>query len=59
MHDSLLVLLLCEEREKHEIRFKVNKLSNNECIASVNMWVSSNESYAHEIDGVVYDVQCW
>lgn len=52
-HDSLLVLLPCDEKEKHEIWFKAKMLANDECIANTKMWVSSNESIAHENDDVV------
>lgn len=55
MHDSLLVLLPCDEKEKHEIWFKAKMLANDECIANMKMWVSSNESTAHEKDDDVVD----
>lgn len=38
--DALLVLLPCDEKEKHDIRFKAKMLSVNECIANAKLWVS-------------------
>lgn len=48
MHESLLGLLPCEEREKHETWFKAKMLSNDECIAATKLWVSSNEGTVYE-----------
>lgn len=56
IHDSLLVLLPCDEREQHEIWFEATMLSDDECIANVKMRVSSNEGNAHGNNDVVDDV---
>lgn len=39
MHESLLVLLPCDEREKHETWFKAKMLGNDECITDAKSWV--------------------
>lgn len=48
MHESLLVLLPGDEKEKHKVWFKAKMLSNNECIADAKRWVSCNEGDQNE-----------
>ncbi len=43
LHDTLLGLLPCDEKEKQEIWFKAKMLPNNECIANAKRWFSCDE----------------
>ena len=44
IHESLLQLLPSDEKEKHVIWFKAKMLSNDECIANANVWMSCSNS---------------
>ena len=44
MHDNMLGFMPCDEKEKQVIWFKAKMLSNNDCIANANLWVSQNKT---------------
>lgn len=50
LHESLVGLLPCEEKEKHEIWFKVKMLRDVECVTETKMWVSLKKCEATNVE---------
>lgn len=48
LHDSLMILLPQEEKERHETWFKAKMMFNDEFTDEVEMWVKSNENQVSE-----------
>ena len=50
LHDSLMILLPQEEKERHETWFKAKMMFNNEFIDDVETWVKRNENQVSETE---------
>ncbi|XP_037620552.1 uncharacterized protein LOC119485230 [Sebastes umbrosus] len=56
VHESLLGLLPCDEKEKHVTWFNAKMLAPNECIAEAKRWVSCIEGDTHEKGNIEDDI---